>query len=89
MHTWRTQSADSHRRAQDAAHVPCTALDALGAATDVHVPQGQAEPLKVHLKSCGVLAITGPRTRLVTHLDIDSSQIDAAVNAFADYFARS
>ena len=54
----------------------------------VQVPQGQVEPLNAHLRSRGVLAITGPRMRLVTHLDVDPGQIVAAVNAFADYFAR-
>ncbi len=54
----------------------------------VHVPQAHIEPLKAHLASLGVLALIGPRTRLVTHLDVDRGQIDAALDGFADYFAR-
>jgi hypothetical protein len=33
-----------------------------------------------------VLALVGPRTRLVTHLDVSAAGIDPAVAAFRSFF---
>ena len=55
----------------------------------VKVPQGQVGGLAEHLRAQGVIAIVGPRTRLVTHLDVNADQIDAAVATFASYFAHA
>ena len=55
----------------------------------VQVPQAQVGGLAEHLRSHGVVALIGPRTRLVTHLDVNAGQIDAAVAAFAGYFAQA
>jgi threonine aldolase len=32
--------------------------------------------------------LSGPRLRLVTHLDVDAAAVDRAVAAFASYFRR-
>ena len=46
-------------------------------------------PLGAWLQEHGVLALIRPRTRLVTHLDVNREQVDAAVDAFAAYFERA
>ena len=43
--------------------------------------------LQEHLKAAGVAAIVAPRTRLVTHLDVDAAGIDRAAGAFASFRA--
>ncbi|MCL4802422.1 MAG: low-specificity L-threonine aldolase [Burkholderiales bacterium] len=55
----------------------------------VHVPAGQVAALGAHLAREGVLALVGPRTRLVTHLDVDAAAIDRAVAAFRGFFAAA
>jgi threonine aldolase len=54
----------------------------------VRLPPGQVEGLVEHLKGQGVLALPGPRMRLVTHLDVDDAGIDRAAAAFAGYFRK-
>jgi threonine aldolase len=54
----------------------------------VRVPGDRAAALKAHLEREGVLALIGPRTRLVTHLDVTAEEIDRAVAAFRGFFAR-
>ena len=51
--------------------------------------QAHVAPLGTWLQEHGVLALIRPRTRLVTHLDVNRDQVDAAVDAFAAYFARA
>jgi threonine aldolase len=51
----------------------------------VAVPRERCAPLKEHLDAAGVAAIVSPRTRLVTHLDVDAAGIDRAVAAFASF----
>jgi len=55
----------------------------------VHVPAGRVAALGAHLAREGVLALVGPRTRLVTHLDVDAAAIDRAVAAFRGFFAAA
>ena len=55
----------------------------------VEVPAAHVAALGAWLQERGVLALIRPRTRLVTHLDVNRDQIDAAVTAFAAYFARA
>ena len=55
----------------------------------VHVPAESVAPLKHHLAENGVAAMVGPRTRLVTHLDVDAAGIDRAVGAFGSFFRGS
>ena len=52
----------------------------------VHVPADSVGALKRNLTEKNVSAIVGPRTRLVTHLDVDAAAIDRAVAAFASFF---
>ena len=53
-----------------------------------HVAAERVKPLGEHLAAAGILALVSPRTRLVTHLDVDAAGIDRAVDAFARFFAR-
>ena len=53
-----------------------------------HVPADSVETLRRHLSANGVAAIVGPRTRLVTHLDVNTAAIDGAAAAFASFFRR-
>lgn len=54
----------------------------------VRVDRERCEALQAHLAAAGVTAIVTPRTRLVTHLDVDAAGVDRAVAAFAA-FGRS
>src|SRR5271169_912512 len=51
----------------------------------VDVPVHQTQGLKAHLERRGINVTVTPRTRLVTHLDLPRSKIDAALQAFRDY----
>jgi threonine aldolase len=51
----------------------------------VHIPEPRAAHLRSHLAERGILATVGPRTRLMTHLDLPRNQIDQVVQAFRDY----
>jgi len=53
----------------------------------VRVPSGRVGPLAEHLARAGVAALVAPRTRLVTHLDVNANHIDRAVDAFASFFS--
>jgi len=55
----------------------------------VDVPAAHVAPLGAWLRERGVLTLMRPRTRLVTHLDVNREQVDAAIDAFAAYFARA
>jgi threonine aldolase len=54
----------------------------------VKVPRERGEALQAHLAAAGVTAIVSPRTRLVTHLDVDAAGVDRAVAAFAAFDRR-
>ena len=49
------------------------------------VPADRCAPLREHLAAAGITAIVTPRTRLVTHLDVDAAGIRMAVTAFASF----
>lgn len=51
----------------------------------VQVPKERCEALQRHLAAAGVTAIVSPRTRLVTHLDVEADGIDRAVEAFGSF----
>ena len=51
----------------------------------VKVAKERCAGLQAHLAANGVVAIVTPRTRLVTHLDVDSAGMDRAVAAFASF----
>lgn len=52
----------------------------------VRIPTEKTAGLGEQLKSKGVLALPGPRMRLVTHLDVDAAGIDRALEAFRSFF---
>lgn len=54
----------------------------------VAIPRDACAPLQDHLANRGVTALVSPRTRLVTHLDVDAAGIDRAIAAIAEFFRR-
>jgi len=55
----------------------------------VHVPRESVAALAQHLAKHGIKALVSPKTRLVTHLDVDAAGIDRAVGVFASFFQRA
>jgi len=53
----------------------------------VTIPADWIAPLGAHLRARGIKAKLFPRTRLVTHLDVDAAMMDTVVGAFADFAA--
>lgn len=53
----------------------------------VRVPAARCAALKAHLAEHGVIAGVSPRTRLVTHLDVNAAGIARAVEGFRSFFA--
>jgi threonine aldolase len=51
----------------------------------VDIPLPHVVPLAQHLIQRGIMASIGPRTRLVTHLDVPRAKIDIALQAFREY----
>jgi threonine aldolase len=51
----------------------------------VDIPAPHLPPLGQHLAQRGILASIGPRTRLVTHLDVPRASIEIALRAFGEY----
>jgi threonine aldolase len=51
----------------------------------IDIPVRHVSPLTEHLLWRGVRASVGPRTRLVTHLDVPRAKIDIALQAFREY----
>ena len=51
----------------------------------IEVAPAQISELKAHLRRRGILATIAPRTRLMTHMDLPRSKIDAVVQAFREY----
>ncbi len=54
----------------------------------VDVPADRVEGLARDLAAAGIVASIGPRTRFVTHLDVDAAGIDRVVATVAAHFAR-
>jgi len=52
----------------------------------VHFPADRLPSLATHLEARGIKARLAPRTRLVTHLDVDAAMIDTALDAFRTFF---
>ena len=81
--------SEDHRNAARLA----AGLRALDLPVEVHTnmvfvrpPQDRIQGLTEYLKARGVLAVAGPRMRLVTHLDVDAAGIERALAAFESYF---
>jgi threonine aldolase len=88
--------ADDHANAERLAK----GLAALGIACEpvqtnmvfASFPKEACKPLQDHLRTKDILCFIDPRTRLVTHLDVDAAKVDAfvaAVGAFLSQNARS
>jgi threonine aldolase len=45
--------------------------------------------LRQHLEQNGIVALVGPKLRLVTHLDVDAAAIDRAVGVFGSFFRKA
>ena len=52
----------------------------------VTIPADRLHSLQAHLRAARILAVVAPRTRLVTHLDVDAADMRAVTRAFADFF---
>ena len=52
----------------------------------VHIPTDRIDALRAHLDARGIKVTLGPRTRLVTHLDVDGAMVEQATRAFAEFF---
>ena len=53
----------------------------------VDIPPGACEPLRKALERARIRASIGPRTRLVTHLDVSRADVDRTVEVFSAFFA--
>jgi threonine aldolase len=85
---------DDHRNAQRLARglseVPNLTVEAPQTnMVFVRVAPEQTAPLDRFLRERGILALVSPRTRLVTHLDVDAAGIDRAVAAFRAFFGAA
>lgn len=71
-------------------------LTALGLAVEpvqtnivfLHLSEEDLPALRAQLQTGGVLASLGPRTRLVTHLDISRQQVEQVLAVFSDCYAH-
>ncbi|HEY2630312.1 MAG TPA: low-specificity L-threonine aldolase [Usitatibacter sp.] len=52
------------------------------------IPPESVAGLKSHLEKSGIVALAGPRLRLVTHLDVNEAAIDRAIAVFAGFFEK-
>jgi len=85
--------AEDHANAQRLAK----GLAALGIASDpvqtnmvfATVPKEICKPLQEHLRSKDMLCFIDPRTRLVTHLDVDAAGVDAFVAEVGAFLAQN
>ena len=53
------------------------------------VPPESVAGLRQHLERNGIVALVGPKLRLVTHLDVGSADIDRAASVFAKFFEKA
>jgi threonine aldolase len=85
--------AEDHANAQRLA----AGLASLGVAVEqvqtnmvfARFPPGVCAPLQERLARQAILAFIDPRSRFVTHFDVDAAAIDRTVSAFAEFFRES
>ncbi|WP_296948170.1 low-specificity L-threonine aldolase [uncultured Massilia sp.] len=83
--------ADDHRNAADLA-AGLAGIDGLRVTAPqtnifyVEIPGAACAPLREHLARQGIRASIGPHTRLVTHLDVGSADVQKVIAAFKDFF---
>ncbi len=51
------------------------------------IPAEQAEPLRLWMKARGIALFTGPRMRLVTHIDVDRQALETVVREWRAFLA--
>jgi threonine aldolase len=81
---------NAERLAEGLAGIPALKVDPSSVQTNMvfcTVADEDITPLKLHLKTNGILIGSGNPLRLVTHLDISTSDVDKAIAAFGRYFA--
>jgi threonine aldolase len=54
----------------------------------VHIPAEHCAALQAYLAEHGVIALIGPKTRLVTHLDVSMEQVTKTFDLFWKFFAQ-
>ncbi|PMR81783.1 low-specificity L-threonine aldolase [Halomonas urumqiensis] len=54
----------------------------------IALPRDHCQALEAFMASRGILLAAGPRTRLVTHLDVGEDDIESVVAAFKTYFSQ-
>jgi len=54
----------------------------------VSMNQSHCDPLAKFLRQHGILIVSGKTTRLVTHLDVTTDDVQSIVRRFKDFFAR-
>jgi threonine aldolase len=52
------------------------------------VPAAACEPLRQHLARERIRVSVGPKTRLVTHLDVSAADVARTVEVFQAFFAN-
>jgi threonine aldolase len=83
--------ANAQRLAEGLAGIPALEVDPSSVQTNMvfcTVADSDMNPLQRHLEAHGILIGSGNPLRLVTHLDVSTSDVDKVVAAFGDYFAR-
>jgi threonine aldolase len=82
--------ANAQRLAEGLAGIPALEVDPSSVQTNMvfcNVADADMKPLTLHLKANGILVGSGNPLRIVTHLDVSTSDVDTVVAAFGDYFA--
>jgi threonine aldolase len=83
--------ADDHRNAADLS-AGLAQIEQLRVTTPqtnifyVEIPEAAVAALREHLARAGIRASIGPHTRLVTHLDVSSDDVQKTIAAFKDFF---
>ena len=83
--------ANARRLAEGLAGIPALGVDSSSVQTNMvfcTVADGGMRSLQRHLKANGILIGTGNPLRLVTHLDVSTSDVDKVIAGFGDYFAE-
>jgi len=84
--------ANARRLAQDLAGIAPLGVDVQAVQTNmvfVDIPAQRADALRTFLHARNVRIGSGSRVRMVTHLDVDESDVDRVVREIGDFFAGS
>lgn len=84
--------ANAARLAQGLTDLPGVSVDPWSAQTNmvfIRVPAERAAVFKTRLAEQGILIGAGPSVRLVTHLDVNQSDIDQVIHAIRAFFGNN